>query len=144
MLQYYRKIYTKAVSKFMFDCGDAKYTSKSHIYQAAIGATTDNGSLKDVIHKVLASIDGVFGADPDQICAVLGRPGGWPVTEKYLAKKIWELFTPVDPNKQVLALLQASNVSKRSLESLRPDGNAHPMPSLIRNKPAEDLRHGGN
>jgi hypothetical protein len=92
-LEFYRNVYAGA----MWDtgCKDAKYTSKSAMYQAALAAIYGGGDITDFIIKVSDRISGLQGVTLDEFHECLGR--GWPAAETSLKEEIEQLFSAEEP-----------------------------------------------
>lgn len=92
MYDYYRAVYADAMRST--ESPDAKYTGKSHLYQAAMGILYESHDISDFVYKVLLNLPGF------PYCALYGfivRVGqGWPDAEVWLREEIAQLFAPDD------------------------------------------------
>jgi hypothetical protein len=88
----YRKIYAGALRAA--GCGDAVYTTKSALYQAAVESIHGGGDAEDLIQKLLAALPGIRGHKLGVLLKALGSEAGWPAMEEFLAREIPRLFEP--------------------------------------------------
>lgn len=95
----YRQIYAAALAEH--GCADAKYTTKSAMYHAAIMALyrCDYGDVDDFIAKVLRCVP-EFRGDVEETIRALGV--GWPAGERILERHLKQIFKPEMPDPNVL------------------------------------------
>ncbi|KAF1835313.1 hypothetical protein BDW02DRAFT_548549 [Decorospora gaudefroyi] len=89
--EHYRQIYVAAMKEF---CGpaDAKFTLKSHIYQAVLAALDGDVDCRDVAKLFIQEIPEFRRVDGEALFRRLGV--GWPDAEGLLKVKIAELLRP--------------------------------------------------
>jgi hypothetical protein len=108
---HYRNTYAAA----LVEAGnpDAKYTTKSHIYQAAFAALYEGTDALDFVYRLLREIPGLQ-METDHLMALIGK--GCKLTEEMLKTEIWKVLEPEMPSGRFLqdieqqhadALLQA-------------------------------------
>jgi hypothetical protein len=88
-LSSYRDMYASFM-KEQTDYGDARYTAKSHMYQAAYGVLYEGYDAQDFVSKVLVKLPGMLGSDSYGVVERLGR--GRPAAERWLEGEIGKLF----------------------------------------------------
>ncbi|KZM28322.1 uncharacterized protein EKO05_0003614 [Ascochyta rabiei] len=95
----YRQIYAAALAEY--GCEDAKYTTKSAMYQAGVMSLydSDDGDVMDILTKVLRSIPH-FRSDVDECLIAFGK--GWPAGEEIMRRELRKLFEPEMPDLEVL------------------------------------------
>jgi hypothetical protein len=101
----YRQIYAAALAEY--GCADAKYTSKSAMYQAAVMSLYeyDCGDVDDFLEKVLRCIP-EFRGDVKETIRAFGV--GWPAGERLLERHLKQIFEPEMPDSNVLAEVDAA------------------------------------
>lgn len=96
----YRQIYAAALAEQ--GCVDAKYTSKSAMYQAGVMALYDRdyGDVDDFLEKVLRCVP-EFRGDVKKTIQTFGA--GWPAGERAMQQHLKQVFEPEMPDSNVLA-----------------------------------------
>ncbi|KAF3002484.1 hypothetical protein E8E13_005730 [Curvularia kusanoi] len=99
--QHYREIYAAA----MVEAGnpDAKYTSKSAIYQACIAAIYEGGDHEDLIEKLVRCIPDCR-IDIDDLKVGLGM--GWSSAEEMLQRQFTKILEPQLPRSGLIKELE--------------------------------------
>jgi hypothetical protein len=78
---------------------DAKYTSKSAIYQALLGALYEGGETTDIVTKLLRAIPGFQNSITDFL-TFLGK--GWAAAEDMLQIELGKILGPDVPRPDLL------------------------------------------
>lgn len=101
----YRQIYAAALAEH--GCEDAKYTSKSAMYQAAVIALYygDHGDVHDFLAKVLRCVPEFRG---DVLETIWAFGAGWPAGEHLMQRLLKNIFEPEIPEFCVLAEADAA------------------------------------
>jgi len=96
----YRQIYAAALAEQ--GCADAKYTTKSAMYHAAIMALyrCDCGDVDDFLEKVLHCVPEFRG---DVVETIQAFGAGWPAGECLLERHLKQIFEPEMPDSNILA-----------------------------------------
>jgi hypothetical protein len=94
-LDHYREVYAAA----MVHAGnpDAKYTTKSAIYLAALAAIYEGGSINDIVEKILGVVP-CLRLDAGEFCEKLGANDNWKAAEQVLEKEVHKLLEPQLPS----------------------------------------------
>lgn len=102
----YRQIYAAALAQN--GCQDAKYTSKSAMYQAAVQCLNDReyGDVDDFLAKVLRCVPG-FRGDVKEYIRAFGA--GWPAGERLLECHLRVIFEPEMPDSELLREIEADH-----------------------------------
>ncbi|KAF1923682.1 uncharacterized protein M421DRAFT_9470 [Didymella exigua CBS 183.55] len=100
----YRQIYAAALAEQ--GCEDAKFTTKSAMYQAAAIALYDRdcGDIDDFLGKVLRCVP-EFRGNVKETTRAFGM--GWPAGERLLQRHLKQIFEPEMPDSNVLAEAEA-------------------------------------
>ncbi|KAF1914114.1 hypothetical protein BDU57DRAFT_540095 [Ampelomyces quisqualis] len=96
---HYREIYAAAL--FAAGNPDAKYTTKSAIYQAAIASINAGGCKYDIVDKLLQEIG--FRGQKYGLAAFYGSPQGYKADE-ILKTKLYKVLEPVLPSVNLVEL----------------------------------------
>ncbi|KAL1599354.1 hypothetical protein SLS59_006371 [Nothophoma quercina] len=94
---HYRSIYAAA----LVEAGnpDTKYTTKSHIYQAAFAALYEGGDKLDSVQRLLREVPGLQ-MENSHLLALVGK--GCKVTEQMLKTEVWKVLEPEMPSDNLL------------------------------------------
>ncbi|KAF3033108.1 hypothetical protein E8E11_002164 [Didymella keratinophila] len=97
----YHQIYAAALLESDPYCKDAKYTSKSAMYLAAIQALrdVDYGDVDDFLEKVLRCVPEFRGNVKEAIRAF---GWGWPAGERIIERHLKQMFEPDIPDPNIL------------------------------------------
>lgn len=95
---HYRSVYAAA----LVEAGnpDAKYTTKSHIYQAAFAALYEGGDKATFVERVLREIPTGLHMELEHLMALIGK--GCKVTEDMLKRELWKVLEPELPKEGLL------------------------------------------
>ncbi|KAJ4356866.1 hypothetical protein N0V95_002957 [Ascochyta clinopodiicola] len=123
----YRQIYATALAQQ--GCEDAKFTTKSAMYQAGVMSLydSDDGDVMDFLTKVLRSIPH-FRSDVDECLIALGK--GWPAGEETLRRELRKLFEPELPDLEA-PIKKRTTARAKSARAARPVPAAAPTPDEV-------------
>lgn len=108
--EHYRQIYAAALFEANPDNPDIKYTTKSAIYQAAVGVIYDDGDLRSFINKLLRETPNVR-IETEEFLKSVGRE--WKSGEKMLRREVAKILAPRMPNVAYLHQYQAGLAQMR-------------------------------
>jgi hypothetical protein len=92
---------------------DAKYTTKSAIYQALLGALYEGGEVTDIVEKLLQSIPNFRVVIPD-FMTMLGK--GWPEAEEMLRHELGKTLEPELPPMHLANTIEADSKPTKVLQ----------------------------
>lgn len=91
----YRQDYARYLWEACGGVGDCRFTTKSHIYRAFLGSTSDMFAVRRFVENVLADI--LPRVNALVYCSQLGRYGFRSGEKEWLEKRLYDFFIPEPP-----------------------------------------------